>query len=113
MSIPAPALKVPHGKTVIVPIRPGVPSEWDHIFHCTPDHEFVYVFRDALERVLYVGITWSAKARWRTHKRKKSWWFQVASAELTCCDKVIHALEVERQLIKELKPMHNIRSVSK
>jgi excinuclease UvrABC nuclease subunit len=81
--------------------------------HCTPGHEFVYVFRDALEHVLYVGVTWSAKARWRAHKAKKTWWFQVASAELTCCDKTFNALEVERRLIRELNPLHNVRSVSR
>jgi len=112
LSIPAPA-PIPHGAWHSVPIKPGTPSEWDHIFHCAPAHEFVYVFRDALDRVLYVGITWSAKARWRHHKRKKAWWFQVTSAQLSCCDSNFKALELERHLIKELKPMHNIRSVSK
>ena len=106
-------IAIPHAGSITIPIKPGTPAEWDEVLHCTPAHEFVYIFRDAAERVLYVGITWSAKARWRAHKRKKPWWFQVASAELTCCDSTFKALSVERRLIKELSPMHNIRSVTR
>jgi len=92
-------------------IDPHDPKTWANIKHCQPGHEFVYRLRDAEGRLLYVGITWSAKARWDKHRAKKAWWAQVASVDIQCYPDERSALAAELEAIHAEHPIHNIRGV--
>lgn len=102
-----------HETLMHIEINPDSPSDWADIYHCQPAHEFVYIFRNKSDEVLYVGVTWSAKQRWNNHRRKKPWWREVAKAEVLCFSKDHEALAHERNLIKRMKPKYNIRSAKK
>lgn len=106
-------IRIPHDRSIRIILDPASPETWAGIYHCTPDHDFIYTFRDKSGDVLYVGITWSAKARWSSHRRKKLWWSEVRSVDLTCREKTHLALDHERYLIASLNPKYNIRSVKR
>lgn len=90
-------------------IKPDDPSTWSDIYHCQPGHEFVYRLRDCDGVLLYIGTTWSAKARWAKHRAKKPWWSTVALAEIQCYPSDAAALTAELHAIKTERPLYNIR----
>lgn len=71
---------------------------------------YVYLMQDADGRVLYVGVTGNPVERWRRHAQRKPWWSQVARIEFETLLRNSDALALERELIRALAPLHNVRS---
>jgi predicted GIY-YIG superfamily endonuclease len=99
----------PHGDRLRIRLRPDDPSTWSGIYHCYPGHWFVYRLFSSDGSLLYVGITWSAKARWAKHRAKKPWWSQVSLAQVECFDGEREALAAEMEAIRDERPRFNIR----
>lgn len=68
----------------------------------------VYRFYDAVDQLLYVGITSDAKARWRQHAKEKEWWPQVAHKRITWFASREEAAAAERLAIVAEAPRFNI-----
>ena len=69
----------------------------------------LYRYYDADGRLLYIGISLNAVARATQHRADKHWWNDVArmTVEKIPGDRR-HALEVERQAIRDEGPLHNV-----
>lgn len=88
-------------------LDPAEPATWADIYHCTAGHELLYRLRDAEGSLLYVGVTWKAKDRWRVHKKTKPWWPSVASVEIECYPSDRDAHEAEYLAITTEDPRYN------
>lgn len=93
----------------VIPIRPDDPSTWDAITPCMAGHHLLYRFYDRSGRLLYIGITWTPRERWRRHRRLKDWWPEVASVTVECFPAEWLALNEELRVIKAERPVHNRR----
>jgi DNA-binding XRE family transcriptional regulator/predicted GIY-YIG superfamily endonuclease len=71
------------------------------------DHE-LYRHFDSMGRLLYVGISWNAKARLRLHKTSK-WFSDIARMEVQHFSTIAEAQAAERCAIEQEKPLHNKR----
>jgi len=69
----------------------------------------VYRFYDALDRLLYVGQSVSVAARLAGHRKDKGCWEDIQRIELIHCANKREMDDLERQLIEELHPLHNVR----
>jgi len=70
----------------------------------------LYRFYDALDRLLYIGISLNAAQRASQHRQDKQWWGDVARMEvehLTAASRR-DAERVERDAIIAERPLHNI-----
>jgi len=85
-----------------VDLTPAVP---------TPDVEAgatsVYIYRDALHRIIYIGITSRGVSRQVEHNRDKSWWPYVARQDIEHYPSRDEALARERFLISTFRPPFN------
>lgn len=72
-----------------------------------PGREFIYLLFDSDYQLLYVGITWKPFDRWRSHKKRHSWWQEVARAEVWICEDERSARSWETWCIKHFDPLHN------
>lgn len=68
----------------------------------------VYEWFDADDRLLYVGISEHVARRAGEHEQVKQWWADVARSRVTHYSTRAEAQEVERVLIRHLKPLYNI-----
>jgi hypothetical protein len=70
-------------------------ATWSDLTPCAAAHQFLYRFKDGGGALLYVGVTWSPKERWKRHRKTKSWWPEVATVDIECHDSedVAHAAE--------------------
>lgn len=68
---------------------------------------FLYRLFDADGHLLYVGITWNPRDRWRAHKRTKEWWESVTHYDLHLCENERDARTWETWCIRNLNPEHN------
>lgn len=68
----------------------------------------LYRFYDHEDRLLYVGVTQYIKVRWATHRRVKSWWYEVVRREVEWFDTRELALEMETRTIIAERPTYNI-----
>lgn len=68
---------------------------------------WVYLIKAGNGDLLYVGQTRNLVSRLADHRRK-DWFPDDGSVDLLPCENVEHALRVERDLIKELTPVHNL-----
>ena len=69
----------------------------------------VYICRDEIDAVIYVGQTWDWPGRRTEHRRKSSWWPTVASVLTIPADDEVARLRLERVLITILEPRHNVQ----
>lgn len=69
----------------------------------------VYIYRDAEQRALYVGITKRGHARAEEHAASKWWWRLVADASFIHVASEEAALDIERTLIQAIYPIANIQ----
>ena len=69
----------------------------------------VYLFYDADDRLLYVGISLSIAARMKSHQEDKPWWQDVVRAEFEHYDDEDAARERESHLVYERNPVHNVQ----
>lgn len=67
----------------------------------------VYVIRDLLDRVLYVGMTKNLWQRIGQHANKAPWWDEAMSMVSFPCSGRDRAISMEHQLIAMLGPIHN------
>lgn len=72
----------------------------------------VYLYYDAADRLLYVGVTGRGHQRAREHARSKAWWPLVARAEVQHYPTRERALDEERYLIAYHQPPHNTQGRS-
>ena len=72
----------------------------------------VYVMRDELGAVLYVGCSGHAGLRINQHRGEREWWDRVATVEVRHCSSKRDALSLERELIRSLSPEFNVRHSS-
>lgn len=80
-------------------------------FLTVPSGIWLYRFRDAQGRLLYIGLTTYPAERWTKHKKQKPWWNDVAMVTLRrTLQPMWLALDTERAAIKTEKPLHNKRS---
>lgn len=78
-----------------------------------PEHEqhhVLYRMFDRNDRLLYVGITLDLSTRFKSHKRNKPWWSDVATIKLEHHADRASVLAAERTAICEERPVNNIRS---
>lgn len=68
----------------------------------------LYRFFDANDRLLYVGISFSAVARASQHRSEKDWWPDVARMEVEHLQTRSAALAAESAAIRTEKPLHNV-----
>ncbi|MDX2527998.1 GIY-YIG nuclease family protein [Streptomyces europaeiscabiei] len=68
----------------------------------------LYRLFDAQGRLLYVGIAFNPRARWRGHCSTKSWWQHVDRREVEWHDSRSEALTAEAAAIVEERPLYNI-----
>lgn len=75
------------------------------------DRFVVYVLREANGSVLYVGRTtlFRLRGRMRDHYKQFSWAKEVDNCKLYAYRFPETAIEIERRLIHQYKPLHNIR----
>jgi predicted GIY-YIG superfamily endonuclease len=90
---------------------PSDPNTWADLMVCRPGHELLYRLRSADGALLYVGVTWSAKARFEKHKAAKPWWLDVASVDIECHLSDWDAHEAEYTAITTESPRYNIHGV--
>lgn len=90
------------------PIDPNDVATWSDLSICYPGHELLYRFRDDIARLLYVGVTWNPKERWKRHRKTKFWWFDVCTVDVECYDSDPLAFAAEWHAIKTESPMYNI-----
>lgn len=69
----------------------------------------LYRFYDADGRLLYVGITFALKQRWRMHRQEKEWWPLVAANQVEWLPDRWQAMTAETAAIKAEKPLFNIQ----
>ena len=76
----------------------------------TGDHEThaLYRFHDADGALLYVGMTADPSARFRAHKKGKSWWHEVSAVTVEKHPTRAATLNAERLAIVTEKPLHNV-----
>lgn len=68
----------------------------------------LYVMRDAGGCVIYVGISGHATRRLDEHRLERHWWRDIASIDLSHFDTWVEAIEAESDLIRTLRPLHNV-----
>lgn len=68
----------------------------------------VYIYRDAREVILYVGVTERGHRRAEEHSAKV-WWTEIASASFIHVATREAALNLEALFIETLHPLHNIQ----
>lgn len=68
----------------------------------------VYIFRDSLGAVLYVGMTARGTLRLAQHSTRCQWWSEAATVELSHCTSVPEALALEESLVRSLCPRYNV-----
>lgn len=67
----------------------------------------VYHLFDSRDRSLYIGVTHDQSGRFRTHRREKWWWGNVARIETTEYQTLAEAAAAEQAAIREHMPVHN------
>lgn len=67
----------------------------------------LYRCYDELGRLLYVGITNAGAGRWIKHGHESAWWELTRRIDLEHYPTRADACAAERQIIRELQPMHN------
>lgn len=67
----------------------------------------VYRLYDGEDRLLYVGVTHNLEERFRTHKRTKLWWLDVARSEHTWMSSRAEAEKAEALAIETEKPLRD------
>lgn len=93
-------------------IKPETPeSRWDRDA-LTPMWPAALLYRlvRADGQLLYVGISSNPIERWRKHARKKPWWAQVDRIDVEWIATNWDALDREREVIKDERPLYNVRS---
>lgn len=68
----------------------------------------LYRYFDDQERLLYVGISFSAVARASQHRSDKGWWREVARMDVAHYETRSEALTAESAAIRSEKPIHNV-----
>lgn len=71
--------------------------------------ECVYIYRDAVDTVLYVGLTSSLFSRTGTHASSSPWFPYATSIEILQYGSRHEADEAERDMIDRLRPRYNNR----
>lgn len=66
----------------------------------------IYRLYDAADRLLYVGIGYDFRARWKAHA-KKDWWPQVVRKDVIWYDNRLTAAWEETKAILNESPVHN------
>jgi hypothetical protein len=68
----------------------------------------LYRMYDRAQQLLYVGITFDPRARWRAHGEDKFWWTDVASIEIKHFRSRVAAERAERRSIQSDRPLYNV-----
>lgn len=68
----------------------------------------VYIQRDAAGALLYIGQCTDVIARTTAHRSRSAWGPMIQSVELIALEDQKKRVSVERELIRALKPMHNV-----
>lgn len=70
---------------------------------------WTYVFSSSQGQILYVGVTVNLKDRIGAHRSTKKWWPEVATIVTHQHSDMTTANEVEKYLIRLLRPEYNIQ----
>ncbi|MGW2865917.1 GIY-YIG nuclease family protein [Streptomyces sp. NPDC001205] len=68
----------------------------------------LYRLYDESEGLLYVGIAFDPRLRWKTHAREKPWWTKVHVKEIEWFLTRAEAEGAEALAIKDQRPKHNV-----
>jgi predicted GIY-YIG superfamily endonuclease len=68
---------------------------------------YLYRFFDAVDRLLYVGITRDVGTRFAAHRRKAGWWSEVVRCEYLALPDRASAEAAEALAIVTERPLHN------
>lgn len=103
--------------TVKIDDRPAVVAPGGRLVRQKPRMEdrkptSLYRFYDADDRLLYVGITWSVKARTRKHRTVQPWWQDARDIRIETYPNRRLALAAERTAIHIEKPLYNIQQAA-
>lgn len=96
-----PGCEAPNQRRKALPVT--VPNE--------PRQTAVYRLYDAVETLLYVGITYDTKTRFADHKANKDWWPDVAVKEVRWLADRDAAWAEEQRVIRDEHPRWNLASV--
>ncbi|MGO4459388.1 GIY-YIG nuclease family protein [Streptomyces sp. M-16] len=72
------------------------------------DRTGLYRLFDGSDQLLYVGIAFVPRQRWKTHARQKPWWGQVALREIEWFPSRSEAESAEIRAIEAERPRYNI-----
>ncbi|SES03068.1 GIY-YIG catalytic domain-containing protein [Streptomyces qinglanensis] len=67
----------------------------------------MYRLYDAEGTLLYVGVTWAPKQRWKDHRKEMLWWPEVTDKHLTWYGTRPEAEEAELSAIQAENPLYN------
>lgn len=67
----------------------------------------LYRFYDTAGGLLYVGITWNLKQRWRQHQRDKFWWPDVDRRAVHWYDNRAEAVAAEARVVEDEHPLYD------
>lgn len=87
------------------PSTPATSSELEPEF---VDLHILYRFYDAEDRLLYVGITFDIRRRWRSHSKDKPWWRDSVRSTMEHFGSREEALAAEAAAIKAEQPIWNV-----
>lgn len=91
-----------------------ISTPWGEIGTPDANNNFLYQFYNLAGDLLYVGYTYDIRGRWQTHRRKKSWWHEVASARVhqvtadTRLSADLLVREIESAAILHTLPLKNL-----
>jgi excinuclease UvrABC nuclease subunit len=74
---------------------------------------YVYFLRDASGEVIYIGVTRQLANRRVAHEARSPWWSEVTSWRILGPFEHLAAYRVERDLIRETQPRHNLRHTAR
>jgi hypothetical protein len=93
--------------TITAPTRPDTPSDLNE--ETSDDSCQVYRHFDKNGRLLYVGVSLSAVCRLAQHKTASPWFLKIHRVEIETHLTRRAALDAEREVIANEKPLHNIK----
>lgn len=68
----------------------------------------LYRFFDEADRLLYVGVAFAPRERWKVHARQKRWWSEVRTREIEWYPCRAEAERAEEAAIAKEKPKYNV-----
>jgi predicted GIY-YIG superfamily endonuclease len=83
-------------------------SEPAEVVPLTNRSHVLYRMYDSARQLLYVGITFDPRTRWKAHGEDKAWWTDVSSIDVQHFTSRTAADRAERRAIRSDRPLYNV-----